>query len=177
MTGRKDMISCIFRFGMVILLLTALTGCSEKTQVQPESGGGQVKSGSSVPGGYNPEHVKKILMTEFYKWEGTPHKMGGNSKKGIDCSGFAYYLYTHLFDTNVPRTTREFAYAGDQIKKSQLRPGDLVVFRPPTYPRHVGVYIGSNMFIHASTSKGVMKSDLDNPYWQKSYWMSRRLIY
>ncbi|MBW2607393.1 MAG: C40 family peptidase [Deltaproteobacteria bacterium] len=102
--------------------------------------------------------------------------MGGNSKKGIDCSGFAHYMYGKLFNIKVPRSTKLFLNEGVQISKSQLRPGDLVIFRPPTYPRHVGIYVGDNKFIHASTSKGVMMSDLNNPYWLKYYLISRRII-
>ncbi|MBU8849007.1 MAG: C40 family peptidase [Desulfobacterales bacterium] len=120
--------------------------------------------------------IKNVILKEFEEWEGTPHKMGGNSKRGIDCSGFAHYMYTKLFDINVPRTTKQFFAAGIKINKSQLKPGDLVAFMPRSYPRHVGIYIGNNKFIHASTSNGVMMSDLGNPYWEKYYVMSRRII-
>jgi probable lipoprotein NlpC len=67
--------------------------------------------------------IKDIILQEFEKWEGTPHKMGGNSKKGIDCSGFAHYIYTKLFNFNVPRTTKQFFNTGIRINKSQLKPG------------------------------------------------------
>ncbi|WP_299977534.1 NlpC/P60 family protein [Desulfobacula sp.] len=120
--------------------------------------------------------IKNVILKEFEKWKGTPHKMGGNSKRGIDCSGFAHYIYTKLFNITVPRTTKQFFTAGIKINKSQLKPGDLVAFMPHSYPRHVGIYIGKNKFIHASTSKGVIMSDLGNPYWKKHYVMSRRII-
>ncbi len=102
--------------------------------------------------------------------------MGGYSKQGIDCSGFAHYIYTNLFHLKVPRTTKQFYVAGIQIKKSQLQPGDFVLFRPHSYPRHIGIYVGNNKFVHASSSKGIMMSDLDNPYWKKHYKMSRRIL-
>jgi cell wall-associated NlpC family hydrolase len=120
--------------------------------------------------------IKNLILKEFKEWEGTPHRMGGNSKRGIDCSGFAFYIYTKLFNINVPRTTKQFFIAGIKINKSQLKPGDLVAFKPHSYPRHVGIYIGNNKFIHASTTKGVMMSDLDNSYWKNHYIMSRRII-
>jgi len=120
--------------------------------------------------------IKNVILKEFEEWEGTPHKMGGNSKRGIGCSGFAHYVYTKLFNINVPRTTKQFFAAGIKIDKSQLKPGDLVAFMPHSYPRHVGIYIGNNKFIHASTSKGVMMSDLSDPYWEKHYVMSRRIM-
>ncbi|MEN8210318.1 MAG: NlpC/P60 family protein [Thermodesulfobacteriota bacterium] len=120
--------------------------------------------------------IKNIILKEFEEWEGTPHKMGGNSKRGIDCSGFVHYMYTKLFNIRVPRTTKQFFKTGIKINKSQLKPGDLVAFNPHSYPRHVGIYIGNNKFIHASTTKGVMMSDLANPYWEKHYFLSRRIL-
>lgn len=120
--------------------------------------------------------IQKKILKEFRKWEGTPHRMGGNSKKGIDCSGFAHYMYNKLFNIKTPRSTKLFLKYGGKIRKNQLYPGDIVIFRPPTYPYHVGIYVGENKFIHASTTKGVMMSDLDNPYWLKAYYMSRRVM-
>ncbi|MCP4764067.1 MAG: hypothetical protein GY870_20000 [archaeon] len=120
--------------------------------------------------------IKNKILKEFKEWEGTPHRMGGNSKQGIDCSGFANYIYTKLFNIRVPRTTKQFFTAGKKINKSQLKPGDLVAFNPHSYPRHVGIYMGNDKFIHASTTKGVMMSDLGNPYWKKNYVMSRRIL-
>ena len=121
--------------------------------------------------------IREMILSEFQQWEGTPHKMGGNSKRGIDCSGFAHYMYGELFNLKVPRSTKLFLKEGAQIDKSQLKPGDMVVFRPPTYPYHVGIYVGDNKFIHASTTKGVMMSDLNNPYWLRYYLMSRRILH
>ncbi|MCK5542920.1 MAG: C40 family peptidase [Desulfobacterales bacterium] len=155
---------------LFIIILPVLGGCSSKesTKAQPfEKDSSQRVSNNSI---------REILLKEFQQWEGTPHKMGGNSKKGIDCSGFAHYMYVKLFNIKVPRSTRLFLKEGVKIKKSQLSPGDLVIFRPPSYPRHIGIYVGDNKFIHASTSKGVMMSDLNNPYWLKCYYMSRRII-
>jgi len=153
-----------------IIILPILGGCSSK-----ESNSVQTFDNESSQ---NVSHnsIRKALLKEFKKWEGTPHKMGGNSKRGIDCSGFAHYMYGKLFNIKTPRSTELFFKEGFKIKKSQLSPGDLVLFKPPTYPRHVGIYVGDNKFIHASTQKGVIMSDLDNPYWLKCYYMSRRVI-
>ncbi len=147
---------------LLIVIVPGFGGCVD----------GEKKSSIQVQG----NSTRDILLREFRSWEGTPHKMGGNSKKGIDCSGFAHYMYEKLFNINVPRSTKLFLKAGHRIKKSNLRPGDIVIFSPPTYPRHVGIYVGDNKFIHASTTRGVMMSDLNNPYWLKYYLMSRRVI-
>lgn len=170
----------------LILLLAAnlmlYAGCSSKQpeisspEIAIDEAGPSLHPPAHTPSTHDPDGIQLLILAEFKQWEGTPHKMGGNSKKGIDCSGFAHHIYSTLFYVNVPRTTKRFFTAGRKIKKSQLQPGDLVVFSPHSYPRHVGIYTGNNKFIHASTSRGVIMSDLDHPYWKKHYVMSRRII-
>ena len=155
---------------LFILILPVFWGCSHRENIKAQPF--EKKSSRQVSDNF----IREIILIEFQQWEGTPHKMGGNSKKGIDCSGFAHYMYGELFNIKVPRSTKLFLKEGSQINKPQLKPGDLVIFRPPTYPYHVGIYVGDNKFIHASTTKGVMMSDLNNPYWLKCYLMSRRII-
>jgi cell wall-associated NlpC family hydrolase len=155
---------------LFFIILPILGGCSSKENSQARAY--EKKSSHQLPD----NSIRIKLLKEFQQWEGTPHKMGGNSKRGIDCSGFAHYMYGRLFNIEAPRSTKLFFKEGVKIKKSQLSPGDLVLFKPPTYPRHVGIYVGDNNFIHASTTKGVMMSDLNNPYWLNCYYMSRRII-
>lgn len=81
------------------------------------------------------------------------------------------------FDLQLPRETKEQASIGTQIDKDELLPGDLVFFKTGSGQNglHVGIYDTNNQFIHASTSKGVMRSSLDNVYWQKNFWQARRI--
>lgn len=120
--------------------------------------------------------VQNVILKEFYVWKGTPYRMGGNTMRGIDCSGFARHIYSSLFSLNVPRSSREFMSTGQRIDKDELKPGDLIVFSPRSYPRHVGIYIGNNKFIHASRNRGVSMADLDQRYWKRAFRMARRLI-
>lgn len=120
--------------------------------------------------------VQETLLREFYVWKGTPYRLGGNTMRGIDCSGFARHMYTALFSLNVPRSTREFMGVGQKIGRDSLQPGDLIIFSPRSYPRHVGIYIGENKFIHASSNKGVSMANLDSRYWKRAYRSARRLI-
>ena len=164
----------LFKILLILSSIVILFSCSQKHHKHKISDDSkETISQSNKP---DTNAIKDIILQEFEKWEGTPHKMGGNSKRGIDCSGFAHYIYTKLFNLNVPRTTKQFFNTGIRINKAQLKPGDLVAFQPHSYPRHVGIYIGNNKFIHASTTKGVMMSDLGNTYWKKHYVMSRRII-
>ena len=103
------------------------------------------------------------------------YRLGGLSKSGIDCSGFVVVTFRDKFAINLPRSTKEQVSLGQSIRKRNIRVGDLVFFKTAVFTRHVGIYMGERHFIHASTSRGVTLSSLDNPYWKSSYWMARRL--
>jgi cell wall-associated NlpC family hydrolase len=118
--------------------------------------------------------VKNQLQTHYSKWNGTPYKFGGTSRHGFDCSAFVAMTYRDLFNMNLPRTTKAQARAGQEIPRQAMRPGDLVLFKTSMFNRHVGIYVGSEQFIHVSTSKGVTQSRLDNPYWSAKYWKAVR---
>jgi len=128
--------------------------------------------------------IGKILRDAFDDWKGTPHRMGGCSKKGIDCSCFVRKIYEDYFYydvNNLPRTVKGLSNMerGKPISKNDLQPGDLVIFhqQPPWYPYHVGIFLGDNEFVHASKSQGVIISRIDDPYhWAKSYSKSIRLL-
>ncbi len=81
------------------------------------------------------------------------------------------------FALQLPRETREQAEIGTRIDKRDLLPGDLVFFKTGSGESglHVGIYDTDNQFIHASTSRGVTRSSLDNVYWNKKFWQARRI--
>lgn len=106
---------------------------------------------------------------------GTPYKWGGTTTAGFDCSGFVGYAFKQAGKT-LPRTTSEIHKQGKAVSKSNLQKGDLVYFE--TYkkgPSHMGIYLGNNEFIHASSSKGVSITTLSNSYWKKRYIGAKRL--
>ena len=119
--------------------------------------------------------LEKALYDHYQQWKGVRYRMGGMSKNGVDCSGFVYRTFRDKLGQNLPRTTRMQSRQGYQIKKNDLRTGDLVFFRPDGNKRHVGIYLEDGLFMHASTSIGVTISRLDNRYWRQSYWQSRRI--
>ena len=120
--------------------------------------------------------TKAKLETQYRLYKGIPYRYGGADKRGFDCSGFTQTVYKNAFSIQLPRTTETIAKLGRKISKRKLKPGDLVFFRPSRRYRHVGVFIGSNSFIHSSTSKGIIKSNLDNPYWKKKYRFAKRIL-
>ncbi|XTZ39710.1 bifunctional murein DD-endopeptidase/murein LD-carboxypeptidase [Salmonella enterica] len=120
--------------------------------------------------------VKSRLMDQYASWKGVRYRLGGDTKKGIDCSGFVQRTFREQFGLELPRSTWEQQEMGKSISRTGLRTGDLVLFRAGSTGRHVGIYIGNNQFVHASTSSGVMISNMDEPYWKKRYNEARRVL-
>ncbi|MGM0614822.1 MAG: C40 family peptidase [Pseudomonadota bacterium] len=125
---------------------------------------------------YTSAAVRQALLAQHQRWVGTPYRLGGTNERGIDCSALIQNVYRDTFNLQLPRTTRQQVKQGRQIDRSELQPGDLVFFNPPGAVRHAGIYVGGGRFMHASSSKGVMISRLDNSYWQRYYWQSRRTL-
>jgi len=116
------------------------------------------------------------LQKAFSYWQGTPFRLGGDNKKGIDCSALVQNIYHDSFNVRLPRTTDKQVQKGFVVSRDQLQVGDLLFFKTSWNVRHVGIYIGHNKFIHASTSKGVITSSLDNSYWKSRYWQAKRIL-
>lgn len=115
------------------------------------------------------------LYQQYDEWRGVRYQKGGMSKNGIDCSGFVKQTFATLFDMKLPRDTYLQAKLGVAVVKEGLRSGDLVFFRINKQTQHVGIYLEENKFLHASTSSGVMISNMTHPYWQHRYWKSVRV--
>jgi hypothetical protein len=119
--------------------------------------------------------VAAALRAEGADWLGTPYRFGGESRRGINCSAFTRALMREAFGLELPRNTALQVNEGTHVSQGDLRPGDLVFFRRGG-TRHVGVYLGDGEFIHASSSRGVTVSRLDEGYYQRHYWTSRRVL-
>ncbi len=121
---------------------------------------------------------EKILM-EIIKYLDTPYKYGGNTKRGIDCSAFTKSVYEQALSIDLERSARQQYHEGEVVTGTgNLEFGDLVFFntRRRVRPGHVGIYIGDNLFAHASSSNGVTVSSLDDAYYSKRYMGARRII-
>ena len=131
---------------------------------------------SAVKSYFDDAEVEKQLRQEYNRWRGTQHRLGGTGSRGIDCSGFVQAVYKDVFNVDLPRTTKAQVRRGRSIPFRDLQAGDLVFFQPPSYPRHVGIYLGGSEFVHASKNKGVTVSRIDKYYWGKYYWTARRIL-
>lgn len=112
----------------------------------------------------------KQLLETVDEWYGVRYRSGGNTKSGVDCSGFTLAVYTAVYGLAIPRVSREQYRTSRKISTTELQEGDLVFFN--TTGRgvsHVGVYLGNNKFIHASVSRGVMVNDLFENYYLKRF--------
>ena len=109
---------------------------------------------------------------------GVPYIRGGTSEeKGFDCSGFVRHMYEKSVGLVLPRRAEEQAKVTEEIKRSELKPGDLVFFN--TLKRtfsHVGIYVGDGKFIHAPRpGKAVRVDDMREAYWQNRFNGARRV--
>jgi len=115
------------------------------------------------------ESLKNISLLGFIdNWFGTRYKLGGTSKRGIDCSALTGALLLAVYGFNLPRTARQQYDATDHIDKDELHEGDLVFFNTHGGVSHVGVYLENDYFLHASTH-GVTISSLDDHYYAKRF--------
>lgn len=119
---------------------------------------------------------KKDMESSFDKYMGTPYKWGGTEPRvGVDCSGLTSGVYADQ-GVIIPRTSRLQYTVGDAVSKNQLQYGDLVFFDTLNKGvSHVGVYIGNDKMVHASSSKGVTVTPITTDYWKKRYIGARRL--
>ena len=109
-------------------------------------------------------------------WLGTPYRYGGVDARGIDCSALAQNVLGDL-GASLPRTTRAQTGAGRAVGRSDIRAGDLVFFRlDSALPDHVGVALGPDRFVHASSSRGVVVDRLMDDYFARRFAQARRVL-
>lgn len=124
-------------------------------------------------------HDNHQLYIESAKWIGVPYRYGGNSRRGIDCSGLTRAIYKKVYHKTLKRNSDEQRTDNCQrVAKRNLREGDLVFFRNGRRERkanHVGIYLKNGRFIHASSSEGVIVSSLNEPYYKKCWMQGGRV--
>ncbi len=118
----------------------------------------------------------RTLITTVSDWLGTPYRHAGYSKAGIDCSGFVSKMYKEIFGINLTHSSSAMIYQMKElVKKDELKEGDILFFRiHGKRISHVGLYLGDNKFIHASSFRGIVVDDLRSPYYAKAYYTAGR---
>lgn len=163
----------------LLALAAFLAGCASRPMpaVEGRDAGGDPPPllRDDVPVGDAASPVLPLLREQADDWQGVPYRWGGTDRRGVDCSAFVQITFESRLGVQVPRTTEELAREGRRVPRGDLEPGDLVFFKTGYRRRHVGIYMGGDRFLHASSSRGVMTSSLNNAYWRRHYWKARRL--
>jgi lipoprotein Spr/probable lipoprotein NlpC len=167
-------------FILFFLLVFTITSCKNK-----KNGINQIKSSSdkeirikyAEKLNTNELSIKNTKLYSFIDdWYGTPYKYGGIDKNGIDCSGFVFKLFEQVYSIKSPRTTTELYEVSNEIKKKDLKEGDLIFFKIDSKKvSHVGIFLMNNKFVHASSKKGIMISDLNEEFFVKCFYKGGRL--
>ena len=121
-------------------------------------------------------YVAGRIIASSMDYIGVPYVFGGTSPYGFDCSGYVQYVFANA-GISLPRTADVQYEVGTPISTTDLVSGDLVFFSTYTYgASHVGIYLGENKFIHASSSRGVTIDSLGSSYWSSHYIGARRIL-
>jgi cell wall-associated NlpC family hydrolase/LysM repeat protein len=136
------------------------------------------KSVKAVAANYEPRGKASTsdLLNKAYRLRGTRYVYGGLTSRGLDCSGFTSTVFRSV-GIKLPRTSRSQSTIGVAVPRGELRAGDLVFFRTHRSTRinHVGMYIGENKFIHASSGAGRVRVDNLDGYYGTRLATARRL--
>lgn len=123
-------------------------------------------------------NIRKVIDAAC-DWIGVPYLYGGNTRKGVDCSGLVCMAFETGAGIRLPRSSSDQAEACRKVKRSAVKPGDLFFFtnkKGGGRINHVALYIGDNRVVHSTTSRGVIISNLDEDYWQSHFHSCGRVI-
>ena len=121
-------------------------------------------------------YIARRIISSAMDYMGVPYVFGGTTPYGFDCSGYVQYVFANA-GVSLPRTADVQYEEGTPISIAELVPGDLVFFTTYTYgASHVGIYVGDSNFIHASSSRGVTISSLNESYYSTHYIGARRIL-
>lgn len=179
-----------YQYGLILFLSIFLISCGTSSKVRyrrnrvsylPSKKNQNLRALKSNYKGNVSEKIHGLLASAE-KYIGTPYQYAGIGNSGFDCSGLMCRIFSDN-EINLPRRSKDQALEGMDVSIEEVKPGDLVFFATMAGKNvsHVGlVYeIQDNQvrFIHSSTSKGVMISSLSDPYWNKAYLFTRRIIH
>jgi len=165
------------KYKLIIVILAAilLSSCSPYPRYRKKAVSMPQEVNSSEESVFTDDYIRFGLIMQ--KYLGKPYKGKSRWVSGIDCSSFTYDVFYEFNKTTLPRKAIEQYKEGVEVPRGRLKYGDLVFFRTERDRiSHVGIYTGYNEFIHASTSRGVIISNLSEKYWAKRYVGARRIL-
>lgn len=184
--GRKQ---CIKHLSVLIIAASCAISCGSSKNVATKKNTGtksvaKTENLRKLDSNFNGKVSKSIndILKDAEKYLGAPYKFGGNTSSGFDCSGFTVKVFEEN-DFKLPRRSSDQAETGSKIDIKDVKPGDLLFFATAGGSRvsHVGIVhdIGNDgevKFIHASTTKGVIISSLNEKYWNQAYLHAQRVL-
>ena len=167
---------------LLVIMVAGMVGCHSKKKVVENN---RTNTTHRVSDEWRTLDIKlgrgdnKRLYKEVKSWLGTPYKYAGSSKSGTDCSGFVMEVYKEVYHQKLERNSQKiFEKNCYEINKGDLKEGDLIFFNTGNKKRrinHVGIYLKENMFVHASSSRGVVVSDVRETYYVKHFVVAGRV--
>lgn len=117
------------------------------------------------------------MMRAISRYMGTPYEYGGMSVDGMDCSAYTLLVYKESIGMALPRSAQAQSKIGNSVSFEELKFGDLLFFNTTgTQGSHVGIYLGDDLFAHASVTLGVTISSLESSYYKNRYEGARRIV-
>lgn len=171
----KFILKKIFFYVFLLGALTGITSCHTSKSIKSEKFEPHNQETVQLPA----SHDTGKIIKEANTWIGTPYKYAHQEKgSGTDCSGFVMKVYETAVGEKLPRNSAKQAEYCDRIGEDDIFEGDLVFFatgKDPNKVSHVGIIINRESFIHASSSKGVVVSSLNNNYYKRTFRMFGRV--
>ncbi len=168
----------------LVVLLVIVTGCATHYQRKMEDQ--QDQRESRLPGReednrreiVRPDFVHRNLLNIINSYVGTPYRFGGDSRYGMDCSGFIKTVFLEAYRLELPHNSTQLYQISDAVSEDDLRVGDLVFFDTNfnNQINHVGIYVGENSFAHASSTRGVVISKMSKQYYQRRFVGAGRVV-
>lgn len=121
---------------------------------------------------------RQDIVTAARSRLGTPYRMGGADPRGFDCSGFICWVYRQVYGISLPHRAAELYKRGRTVRLRDAVPGDLIFFSGARkgVPAHAGIYLGSGRFIHSTSSRGVVETQMSRPYYRNRLICLKRII-
>ncbi len=163
------------RFALLLLIaLTAAACATTGGTPRPFPGAPAPPATRSAPP--SPPVARTPIVATALTLRGTPYRNGGSDPSGFDCSGFVQWVFARS-GTRLPREVRDQYDAGRKIDLREVKPGDLLFFETVSRgASHVGLAIGGNQFVHAPSSRGVVRVErFTTNYWAHRFVGARRV--
>jgi cell wall-associated NlpC family hydrolase len=168
--------TAVLRAGVLIAAIACLPACAAKGAAVPRPfpGAPSPPAAPAVPPAAEP--VNPVLLETALSYRGVPYRNGGSDPSGFDCSGFVQWVFAQ-HGLRLPREVHDQYQMGSDVDRADVQPGDLVFFETVSRgASHVGIALGGDEFVHAPSSRGVVRVEsYTNDYWKRRFVGARRL--